>query len=811
MAVLRDALGHVDVQDQKARLQAYASARQNLKTLDPFDQLSSSELDIQLVEFDRRAEEIELEFRNSTDQAFDNPIQSPIASFLESLRSPKILLPNIIAAAVLAVMNISTALSVAALVFSGPMVAYMSTGIGLYLVGTVVGGILVAAASGYKAIIAGPRSGQAPIVASLVAGIVIAMEGQPIETIAATAIVAILASSIFISLLLYGLGRAKLGGMVRYIPYPVMGGFFAGLGFLLFKGGVLVSLGPLVSSNDLSSFMTTNVLLHFIPAAVFAVLLYVLDQRFSHWLLMPFYLVGTLVTFYLMLFLTGTSLENAAVETWLPATSVGDTRFLPVLTIEQFNQVDWTAVLAQSSTIMVMALMSVIMVLLDTSGVEIIIDRDLDPNHELKAAGKANLVNGLTTGIISLQSASDTAFTYKLGGDRFIMILAYGVFVAAVIVVGPSPIAYVPTLLLGGLLMYIGIDFLMTWVWYARKKLPLKDFLVVCVILFVVAAYGLLEGVVAGVIFAIILFVHSYSQLSVIKASLTGSEQVSNVDRDQRRTRYLDKHGDRMHIFVLQGFLFFGTASRLLEDIRALLDKPERKNLKFLLLDFKLVDAMDTSAANSFAKLLQVCKKNDVALIVTGCSPDISNRLSALGEGELSGKLAMFGNLDEGVAWCHDKMLERLEHDEADGSPVEILSQLLEDKKAAISVSKNFREVKISGGEALFRQGDPGDALYLIVEGTVSIVLELPDDKTLHLRTMRAGAILGEMALYTGAPRSASAIVNGDSVFYRLDQKSYKHMNDKHPAEASLFHSFIVRLISERLARANKAIMALSR
>ncbi len=66
VAVLRDALGHVDVQDKKARLQAYASARQNLKNLAPFDELSSSEFNAQLVEFDRRAEEIELEFRNST-------------------------------------------------------------------------------------------------------------------------------------------------------------------------------------------------------------------------------------------------------------------------------------------------------------------------------------------------------------------------------------------------------------------------------------------------------------------------------------------------------------------------------------------------------------------------------------------------------------------------------------------------------------------------------------------------------------------------------------------------------------------------
>ena len=94
-----------------------------------------------------------------------------MASFVSSLRSPEILLPNITAAAILAVMNITTAISVGALVFSGPLSPFLSTGIGLFLIGTAVGGVLVAAGSGYKAIIAGPRSGQAPIIASMVAGI----------------------------------------------------------------------------------------------------------------------------------------------------------------------------------------------------------------------------------------------------------------------------------------------------------------------------------------------------------------------------------------------------------------------------------------------------------------------------------------------------------------------------------------------------------------------------------------------------------------------------------------------------------------
>ena len=64
--------------------------------------------------------------------------------FLESISKPDILLPNIVAAAVITVMNVTTAISIGALVFSGSLAPYLSTGIGLYLVSTIIGGLLIA-------------------------------------------------------------------------------------------------------------------------------------------------------------------------------------------------------------------------------------------------------------------------------------------------------------------------------------------------------------------------------------------------------------------------------------------------------------------------------------------------------------------------------------------------------------------------------------------------------------------------------------------------------------------------------------------
>ena len=79
--------------------------------------------------------------------------------FCELLRSPEVLLQNFTAAAILAVVKVVTAVSLGALVFSGPLSGYLSTGIGLFLIGNVVGGLLLASGSSFKAIVGGPRSG----------------------------------------------------------------------------------------------------------------------------------------------------------------------------------------------------------------------------------------------------------------------------------------------------------------------------------------------------------------------------------------------------------------------------------------------------------------------------------------------------------------------------------------------------------------------------------------------------------------------------------------------------------------------------
>ncbi|MCY0147035.1 SulP family inorganic anion transporter [Hoeflea sp. G2-23] len=744
------------------------------------------------------------------------PTESPLQSFVTSLSTPSILFRSLSAAAVLAVLNVATAVSIGTLVFSGPLTSFVSLGIGLFLVATAVTGFLVPATSGYKALLAGPRAGQSPIFAAMAATIALTMQGQPTETIAVTVVAAILVTTLVVGAFMFTVGLAKMGTLARYIPFPVMGGFFAGLGYLLTKGGITVAAGPLVEAGNFASFLTPDVMMHLLPAIIFGAVLFAIEQRISHWLLVPTFLAAAIGLFYLVLWAGGSSIEIATQQGWLTTFDAQVTSFFPIATPSQLPLVDWNVVAQQSGTIVVLCILSVIMLLLDISGVEIIINRDLDPNRELRSAGLSNIVGTFVTSPLGFGAAADTAVASKLGGNRFLMIAIYTMLIIAVIVIGPAPIAFVPSSIVGGFLVYIGLSFLIEWVWKKRDKLPFADVLVICIILVAVAVFGILEGVAAGVVLATVLFVHKYSQLSVIKTAMDGAEHVSNIDRHKDDQGYLDQHGHLVQIFVLQGFLFFGSASRLLEKIKLVVDAGDRGTRRFLVIDFTRVDEMDSSAANSFSKLMQICVRERILLCLAGNQPSILSRLEGLGE-ELelpNGVVRSFADLDTAAGWCDDQLLLDFKHGNSSDqvmNPDELLAGLIGDDRAVPVISSYFHRLSIAAGEVLFEQGQSGDSLYLILSGSVSIVINLPGGQSLTVRTMRAGSILGEMAVYTGSPRSASALARQDCALFCLSVESYHRLVSESPAEAGVFASCIVKLMAERLGRANRAVLALTR
>lgn len=101
------------------------------------------------------------------------------------------------------------------------------------------------------------------------------------------------------------------------------------------------------------------------------------------------------------------------------------------------------------------------------------------------------------------------------------------------------------------------------------------------------------------------------------------------------------------------------------------------------------------------------------------------------------------------------------------------------------------------GGETIFREGDPGDCLYVVKDGTVDITLG-----NRLLKPLGAGDIFGEMALIDGSPRSADAIARTDVTLIPVNEKQFVFLVGQLP----YFALGVMGVLAERLRTMNRAL-----
>ena len=714
---------------------------------------------------------------------------------------------NIISGFLIALVNISVAISVAALLFAQTDPRFMASGVAILLVGTLITGIGGTLLSGHRAVICSPRNGLVPVFAVMVSGIYLSFDSQYSIGAEATIIVAIMVTTLISGLFLLLLGQMKLGTLVRYIPYPVTGGFFAGIGFIFVQGGLTVAAGE---APELSSLGEAEFIQLATPAVLLAVCLIIGKLFKDNRLSVPGILLLAMVIFYGGLMLGGVSTQEAAGTGLLPVIDSSGT-LVPVYSFDYFSEVNWVAISQQTGGILVVALLSSMMLLLDVSGIELIAKTDLDPDHELQAMGFTNIINAIAGGFPGVHDASDTALVTRLGGEDRLTGFVYAALVGLAIFAGTDFMGLVPTFILGGLLIYVGLEFLIEWIWKARKEFPLSDYVVVVLILIVIVFSDILQGVTFGFFIAIILFVINYSKLSVIKSEVNGSDHASNVDRDLETRERLNQEGYRILILNLQGFIFFGTADKLISAIRARIMERWASNFEFLILDFHHVSQLDTSAIITFAKLGQLSDRLGFHIVISDADEKFVEQLVRNGFftfGEQRWERIYKDQLDNAMDFCERRILTNL-NIYAEDQPMElpeIVRRIAYTEADVEKLADYFVIENRKTGEYLFQEGDKGESLYFVGSGTVVVVMKIPKQHERILKKYKAGAILGEMAIYTGGIRSASVRIEEDAVLFRLEKEKMDAMAKHFPASAAALHTYIVRLLAERLRRANREL-----
>ena len=305
-----------------------------------------------------------------------------------------------------------------------------------------------------------------------------------------------------------------------------------------------------------------------------------------------------------------------------------------------------------------------------------------------------------------------------------------------------------------------------------------------------------------GLAIAVVLFAINYSQVDAAHKTFSGVNCQSHVQRYPNVERLLEQKGDRIYIIELQGFIFFGTASKLVDKIRSKINAPGKLSLCFLLLDFRLVSGLDSSAIVSFAKLKQIASKEKVCLqlIFTNLTSKWENQFQKGNVITIADSICkVFPDLNFGLEWCENKILEKSKLRRQHFLPFAMqLRKFLTTGKDAAKLISYMQPLELEAGEFLFHQGDAYDGIYFVESGQVSIIKEI-NGKNIILRTYSNGTILGEMGLYRQAPRSASVLADLSSRVYYLSTEAFEQIEAEDPLLAATFHKSIVNLLADRL------------
>ncbi len=261
-------------------------------------------------------------------------------------------------------------------------------------------------------------------------------------------------------------------------------------------------------------------------------------------------------------------------------------------------------------------------------------------------------------GLTSYVSLSRSVLNHRLGASSRVVGWLLSVFCALALFGGMSILSLLPEVLIGGLTLFLGLNFLVEWLYDGWWNLSKSDYFLVLLIVIYIGFWGLLQGLIVGLIVAMILFVIKSSRLSIIKNSASLFHSSSHVQRSPLETKIIKKHGNTVYLLELQGWLFFGTANQLFNTIRNRLYDGDQPSIKFVLLDFRVVNGLDSSALINFIKIKQLIKSYSVNLIFTNLNQKDKEKLDKK-VGLQDNFIHIFEEKNIGLSWCEEKLLEQ--------------------------------------------------------------------------------------------------------------------------------------------------------
>ena len=290
--------------------------------------------------------------------------------------------------------------------------------------------------------------------------------------------------------------------------------------------------------------------------------------------------------------------------------------------------------------------------------------------------------------------------------------------------------------------------------------------------------------------------------VATVRARYTLATVRSKRRRPVNETQLLDDCGARAAVYELQGDLRFSTVERV---VREIVERGD--GLDIGVLDFKRVAHVDPAATRMLASLVQTCAARNQQLVLTRVRRgDLLGTFGAELDPRVARAVSFQPALDLGIEWAERQLLDRHGAKRTHTSIAGLADHRLcagVDPLDVAYLEQRVERRDFEPGSLIVRRGDAADALYFLVKGDVSVLVELPEGGFKRLATLSPGMGFGETALISGGVRSADVRADTAVECYALSTKAFACLEQDCP-------SLMIRLLLNLLRSSAEISMRLT-
>ena len=603
-----------------------------------------------------------------------------------------------------------------------------------------------------------------------------------------------------------GLATLKVGKIIELTPYPVIAGFLNGVAFLTIGSQVLFVLHR-TSLSDLLN-RPPSELAEFAPL-IFLALFVVIGLRLPR--LIPRFPAAAVN------FAAGVALYYAALLV-VPAEWLGPRLTISSGTLEYaitgpfevlaaFTDLPGFIIGQVVLSALTIAAIGIIEMSMAARIIENASHQRFDKSNLLMWLGITNLL-AAPMGVPSSGSMSQTAARWRAGGLGPASDLVRASAMILIATLGIGLLNFVPVVVVSGQLVLVGIGVFDSWsarqvVRMARspneasRHVAKRSIAVIAIVMIVTASGHVVLGAALGVVAACWIFIAD-SASPLIRSRLWGDVALSKKTRPMRDVSYLREHRDETLVLVLQGPVFFGNAVELGREIDRLDPKTEN-----VILDLRRVTSVDVSAIATIGSISRRARASSRAVALCGVPAGLAFMFDELKGSDPEEEQLVFVDRDAALEYCEERRLSRragsahadlattLEHaDVTRGFSAEQLGKL----------ARHLSSLSFARGDLLCREGDEGDIIWIVVQGSVSIWVNVGGHgKAFRVGNHGAGTAVGEMAFLQGTRRTASIVADGPVECLGLSRPDFDALSQEDPWLATLFFQNVARILADRL------------